>query len=158
MNNSTMMHNNNKMINIDEIIEEKKKHLEQEVRKTIEAEFFSTQSELRQKHEEELQELNNEFIYMEEMLTNDKAILKENLNKYIEENISYKMKIDELSEDLKIKDREIDHLKSVIELYKKSQQEQLEEISTTINLSAKETELNRTLIFIIYCLKNNFNF
>lgn len=134
--------NNKKTVNIEEIIEEKKKHLEQEIRKTIEAEFFLTQTELKEKHEEELQELNGEYIYMQELLDNDKAILKENLNKYIEESLSSKLKIDDLSEDLKIKDKEIEHLKSVVEVYKKSQQEQLEEFSTSVNLSTKESEVN----------------
>ena len=140
------MHNKN--LNIDEIIEAKKKHLEQEIRKTIESEFLSTQTEIRQKHEEELQELSSEFIYMDELLKNDKAILKENLHKFIEENISNKLKIDELSEDLRLKDKEIEHLKNLIELYKKSQQEQLDEFSTSINISTKETEINGIIILI----------
>jgi len=142
------MHNKN--LNIDEIIEAKKKHLEQEIRKTIESEFLSTQTEIRQKHEEELQELSSEFIYMNELLKNDKSILKENLHKFIEENIYNKLKIDELSEDLRLKDKEIEHLKNLIELYKKSQQEQLDEFSTSINISTKETEINGiiTLIFL----------
>jgi hypothetical protein len=133
---------NHKTINIDEIIEEKKKHLEQEIRKTIEAEFFSAQSELKQKHEEEFQESNKEYRYMEEILNNDKAILKQNLNKYIEESITNKLKIDDILQDLKIKDEEIAHLKKVIELYKKSQREQIDELTTSINLSTKETEVN----------------
>jgi iron uptake system EfeUOB component EfeO/EfeM len=140
------MHNKN--LNIDEIIEAKKKHLEQEIRKTIESEFLSTQTEIRQKHEEELQELSSEFIYMDELLKNDKAILKENLHKFIEENIYNKLKIDELSEDLRLKDKEIEHLKNLIELYKKSQQEQLDEFSTSINISTKETEINGIIILI----------
>jgi len=140
------MHNKN--LNIDEIIEAKKKHLEQEIRKTIESEFLSTQTEIRQKHEEELQELSSEFIYMDELLKNDKAILKENLHKFIEENIYNKLKIDELSVDLRLKDKEIEHLKNLIELYKKSQQEQLDEFSTSINISTKETEINGIIILI----------
>lgn len=132
----------NKLINFDEIIEEKKKHLEQEIRKTIEAEFLSTQSELRQRHEEELEELSYEYKYMEEILTNDKAILKENLNKFIEENISNKLKIEELTDDIKLKNKEIEQLKNLIDLYKKSQQEQLDEFSSSINFSTKESEIN----------------
>ncbi len=146
---NTSMHNH-KTINIDEIIEEKKKHLEQEIRKTIEAEFLSAQSELKQKHEEGFQELNKEYSYMEEILNNDKAILKQNLNKYIEENIANKLKIDDILQDLKIKDEEIAHLKKVIELYKKSQQEQIDELTTSINLSTKETEVNGNFTLFEY--------
>jgi len=151
-----------KNINLEEIIEEKKKHLEQEIRKTIEAEFLSAQIELKQKHEEELNELFREYKYMEEVLTIEKDILKENLNKFIEENISNKLMIDDLNENLKIKDKEIEKLRNIIFSYQISQEEQREDFSASFNSNyvkfEKETNCGNNILTKIKDFSFSINF
>ncbi len=148
MNNNYTLNNtliNNRNINIDEILQEKKKHLEHEIRKAIETEFLSTQTELRIKHKLELEELNEQFILIEKIHENEKIILKENLNKYIEESVSNKLNIDNLNEELKIKDKEIENFKHIISLYQKSQKQQLDEISNSINTSNLTLDKDSTI-------------
>lgn len=132
--------NSLKNLDIEALIEEKKKDLEQEIRKSLENEYNITQKELKEKYENEIVQINHNFQMKEALLNSDILTLKENLNKFIEENIINKLKIDDLNQDIIIKDKQLENYKNIVDLYQKNQQEQIEEIASSVNMSVSNIE------------------